>query len=321
MLELADGSTFVTSAERLRATLAQTHPELLGPNGEILLEKLRAEGARRARHFGEAVGGLVAQGVHLCRRRRRRDDDHRGHDKTQVADAAELGVSWAGTKALMWAIEKRLKPAPGLYRWTGASGSASDLEGQTQLQDCDERTPKRPRSRCWCSCTARVPARSAASATCAPASRDLWAALERKFTGGIYAFEHRTLSESPIDNALQLAEALPEGAHVSLVSHSRGGLVADLLCLGDFDALIDRYSYALRRHRRRRSAPRDRSAVLGELRRPRTPSTATSCASSPPCCASEQLVGAALRARRQPGAAAPCSPAATSTSSCPACSR
>jgi hypothetical protein len=32
--------------------------------------------------------------------------------------------------------------------------------------------------------------------------RDLWSVLERHFTAGIYAFEHRTLSESPIENAL-----------------------------------------------------------------------------------------------------------------------
>ena len=61
--------------------------------------------------------------------------------------------------------------------------------------------------------------------------------------GGIFAFEHRTLSQSPIENALKLVDALPVGAHISLVSHSRGGLVADLLCLGDFDALIDGYAY------------------------------------------------------------------------------
>ncbi|MEO7150179.1 MAG: hypothetical protein ABIX46_00485, partial [Burkholderiaceae bacterium] len=57
----------------------------------------------------------------------------------------------------------------------------------------------------------------------------------------VYAFEHRTLSESPIENALALARALPEGARISLVSHSRGGLVGDLMCLDDFDALIDDY--------------------------------------------------------------------------------
>lgn len=42
--------------------------------------------------------------------------------------------------------------------------------------------------------------------------------------------EHRTFSESPIANALQALEHLPKKAQVQLVSHSRGELVADLLC-------------------------------------------------------------------------------------------
>ncbi len=49
---------------------------------------------------------------------------------------------------------------------------------------------------------------------------------------GIYAFEHRTLTVSPIQNALELAESMPQGATLHLVSHSRGGLVGELLCLG-----------------------------------------------------------------------------------------
>ena len=71
--------------------------------------------------------------------------------------------------------------------------------------------------------------------------RDLWSVLQRHFSGGIYAYEHRTLSESPIENALELLAALPDGLQLSLVSHSRGGLVADLLCVHDFDRLIEQY--------------------------------------------------------------------------------
>ncbi|MFA6444570.1 MAG: CHAT domain-containing protein [Sterolibacterium sp.] len=48
----------------------------------------------------------------------------------------------------------------------------------------------------------------------------------------VYALEHRTLTQSPIDNALDLARRLPPGAEVHLVTHSRGGLVGELLCLG-----------------------------------------------------------------------------------------
>src|SRR4029079_12701544 len=58
-----------------------------------------------------------------------------------------------------------------------------------------------------------------------------WQELQRLFGNNIYAFEHRTLSESPIDNAIELLTALPRNARVSLVSHSRGGLVGDLVTL------------------------------------------------------------------------------------------
>ncbi len=63
-----------------------------------------------------------------------------------------------------------------------------------------------------------------------------WEALTQAFKDDIYAFEHRTMSQSPIDNALILARALPDGAHLSLVSHSRGGQVADLLCLRELSS-------------------------------------------------------------------------------------
>ncbi|MBF1165390.1 MAG: CHAT domain-containing protein [Dechloromonas agitata] len=49
----------------------------------------------------------------------------------------------------------------------------------------------------------------------------------------VFALEHRTLTQSPIDNALALARRLPAGADVHLVSHSRGGLVGEVLCLAD----------------------------------------------------------------------------------------
>ena len=48
----------------------------------------------------------------------------------------------------------------------------------------------------------------------------------------VYAFEHFSLTQSPIDNALALLDALPDHARVHLVSHSRGGLVGELLCRG-----------------------------------------------------------------------------------------
>ncbi|WP_300010866.1 CHAT domain-containing protein [uncultured Roseobacter sp.] len=45
----------------------------------------------------------------------------------------------------------------------------------------------------------------------------------------IYAFEHCTLTKSPVQNAIALLKALPRSAELTLLSHSRGGLVGDLI--------------------------------------------------------------------------------------------
>jgi CHAT domain-containing protein/triacylglycerol esterase/lipase EstA (alpha/beta hydrolase family) len=58
---------------------------------------------------------------------------------------------------------------------------------------------------------------------------DLWQSLESAFPAGIYALEHRSVTVDPIRNALDLVRALPRGARLSLLSHSRGGLVAELV--------------------------------------------------------------------------------------------
>jgi len=45
----------------------------------------------------------------------------------------------------------------------------------------------------------------------------------------VYALDHPTLGESPIANALTLVRALPAGARLHLLTHSRGGLVAEIV--------------------------------------------------------------------------------------------
>ena len=62
---------------------------------------------------------------------------------------------------------------------------------------------------------------------------DDWDALKAKYPGRILALQHKTLSVSPVQNALDAAKLLPEGAQLHLVSHSRGGLIGELLCLND----------------------------------------------------------------------------------------
>jgi CHAT domain-containing protein len=56
-------------------------------------------------------------------------------------------------------------------------------------------------------------------------------ALRQRYGAQVLAFEHPTLAQSPIANALALAEALPDDAVLHLVSHSRGGLIGELMSL------------------------------------------------------------------------------------------
>lgn len=67
-----------------------------------------------------------------------------------------------------------------------------------------------------------------------------WKKLRDVYEGRVLALQHRTFSESPVDNAIYAVERLPKGARVHLVTHSRGGLVGELLGLENIsDANID----------------------------------------------------------------------------------
>jgi len=66
------------------------------------------------------------------------------------------------------------------------------------------------------------------------------------YGGRVYALDHPTVGASPIENALTLARTLQNGVRLHLVTHSRGGLVAEVLArvaadpdaaLADFDHL------------------------------------------------------------------------------------
>lgn len=60
-----------------------------------------------------------------------------------------------------------------------------------------------------------------------------WQALTQQYSTAPLFFNHPTLSKSPLENAIDLIKELPHGAKLHLVTHSRGGLVGDALCLGE----------------------------------------------------------------------------------------
>ena len=53
--------------------------------------------------------------------------------------------------------------------------------------------------------------------------------LFTRYAERVYGLDHPTLAVSPIANALMLVRALPAGARLHLLTHSRGGLVAEIL--------------------------------------------------------------------------------------------
>jgi len=54
-------------------------------------------------------------------------------------------------------------------------------------------------------------------------------ALFKKYEDRVYALDHPTLGVSPIANAITLAQAAPDNGVLHLLTHSRGGLVAEVL--------------------------------------------------------------------------------------------
>ena len=57
----------------------------------------------------------------------------------------------------------------------------------------------------------------------------IWNELLRVYGTNILAFEHETLTKSPLQNVLELLKQLPANSTIDIVSHSRGGLVGDIL--------------------------------------------------------------------------------------------
>jgi hypothetical protein len=53
--------------------------------------------------------------------------------------------------------------------------------------------------------------------------------LFSKYEDRVFALDHPTLGASPIANAITLASALPRGARLHLLTHSRGGLVGEVI--------------------------------------------------------------------------------------------
>ncbi|MFK8014096.1 MAG: CHAT domain-containing protein [Gammaproteobacteria bacterium] len=69
-------------------------------------------------------------------------------------------------------------------------------------------------------------------------NQSIWAQIVHHYDGRVYAFEHRTLTKSPLENAVEFLNAMPADANLHLVTHSRGGLIGDLIAHGRVDGAV-----------------------------------------------------------------------------------
>ena len=58
---------------------------------------------------------------------------------------------------------------------------------------------------------------------------DLWNYIVQAYDKNILAFQHETLTKSPLQNAWELVKQLPANCELQLITHSRGGLVGEIL--------------------------------------------------------------------------------------------
>lgn len=251
-LEATDGTTIIIRADKLKADLTRLYPDKAitrsddNSTDQIDLSVLQDEEAA-ARGIGNWIwstlsvldikpDGLVEaakdKALELLK-------DKLGEE---FEDLAYAGASWAGAKALMWAIESQLDGDPGLYHWGGPhtqilQRNHVDVE-HPELNKAAEEGQE-----------ILIFIHGTASSTVGSFGKlregndeGNWDNLTQRFAGHVYGFEHRTFSESPLENAIQLAKTLPKHTKLSLITQSRGGLIGDLLCISEFtDDMISRY--------------------------------------------------------------------------------
>ncbi len=58
---------------------------------------------------------------------------------------------------------------------------------------------------------------------------DLWKYIHDTYGANVLAFQHESLTKSPLQNVLDLVKQLPQNISFDIISHSRGGLVGDTL--------------------------------------------------------------------------------------------
>ena len=114
-------------------------------------------------------------------------------------------------------FDKKIMPEPGLYRFDkGLDRHGPDLEKLTVKGDAPILLFIHGTF-------------SSTSGGFGSLQSEVWKQLQKKYGDRIFGYDHYTLSKNPVENALDLVKKLPANAKLHIVTHSRGGLVGELL--------------------------------------------------------------------------------------------
>ena len=218
-LEAADSTTVFIRADALAERVARVQPQAIPPDGAL---DLAPPPARRGHARGGRVAGDRSQrardrpGRRAGRGARRSGQGARRPARRSGGDWAVAGASWLGAKALMAAVESRLAGERAFTTGAERRWSRATIATKNDARLAELAVAAKP---------ALVFIHGTGSSTWGVFG-DLPGALRRgkltaRFEEHIFGFEHRTFSESPIDNALTLLDVVPAEAHISLVTHSR----------------------------------------------------------------------------------------------------
>ncbi len=151
-----------------------------------------------------------------------------------------IGIDLPALPARLLALqlEKQLEPEPGLYR----CGNPAELRSKASARDFEPGKPALLLIHGTASST-----RGSFGELAAEGDGETWKELQNYYGPRIFAFEHRTLSQSPLENAVELLKKLPGGSsgqptELHLLTHSRGGLIGEILARGGSRGAADAFS-------------------------------------------------------------------------------
>lgn len=207
-VQLEGGGRFFTRFDQFVADFGGTQAREAAANGQFVIPTMLAAATAE-----RGAGAWVIKTLRLL-----------GIDP--IDDAAEL----TGTKVCAWYEQKQLQRREGetdarTRLWRIAAGDTFQLNAIDHAQRSNDPLLL------FLHGTASSSRGSFGELWIAPA-REVRNRILRRYGANVYALEHFSLTQSPMQNALDLLDALPDGARLHLVSHSRGGLIGELLCRG-----------------------------------------------------------------------------------------